>query len=166
MPLLSYDVEMAIFANIIFLLFVFTIGFALLALIVTGALFLLRVRRKWLWLLGAFVVYCSAVGIWQYQLSRPAAVFERQFGFAPPADVRELRSSVWILGDQGHIRLSFNGNRETVQQILKRGLQRREDMGFLERYNRDFSEYFGYEREELIYDNETGHVEFTWEGID
>ncbi|QDT26767.1 hypothetical protein [Gimesia panareensis] len=157
---------MAVFLNIIFLIILFTTGVIVLMLVVAGVLSLLRVRRKWPWLLGAFVIYCSAVGIWQYQLSRPAAVFERQFGFAPPADVRELRSSVWILGDQGHIRLSFKGNRETVQQILKRGLQRREDMGFLERYHRDFSEYFGYEREELIYDKETGHVEFTWEGVD
>lgn len=157
---------MAVFANIIFLLIIFTLGFSIIALIMMGALSLLRVRRKWLWLLGAFAIYCSALGIWQYRLSRPDAVFERQFGFTPPADVRELQSSTWILGDAGHIRLSFNGGRETVQRILKRGLQRREDMGFLERYNREFSEYFVHEREELLYNTETGHVEFTWEGID
>lgn len=157
---------MAVFVNIIFLLLFFTIGFALLALVVTGALYLLRVRRKWRWLLGTFVIYCSALGIWDYQLSRPAAVFERQFGFAPPADIRELKSSVWILGDAGHIRLSFYGNRETVQRILKHGFQRREDMGFLERYDREFSRYFGHEREELIYNNDTGRVDFTWQGID
>lgn len=157
---------MAVLANIIFLLILFTIGFSIIALVVTGALYLLRVRRKWLWLLGAFVIYCSALGIWQYRLSRPAALFERQFGFAPPVDICELKSSTWILGDAGHIRLSFNGSRETVQRILKRGLQRQEDMGFLERYNREFSEYFVHEREELLYNSETGHVEFTWEGID
>ncbi|QDV16370.1 hypothetical protein Pan153_09970 [Gimesia panareensis] len=157
---------MAVFLNMIFLIILFLTGATVLTLVVAVVLYVLRVRRKWPWLLGAFVIYCSAVGIWQYQLSRPAAVFERQFGFAPPADVRELRSSVWILGDQGHIRLSFNGNRQTVQRILKRGLQRQDDLGFLERYHREFSEYFGHEREELIYDNETGHVEFTWEGID
>ncbi|QDU03187.1 hypothetical protein V6x_28990 [Gimesia chilikensis] len=157
---------MAVFANIIFLLILFTIGFAIIALILMGALYLLQIRHKWRWLLGAFVIYCSALGIWQYGLSRPAAVFERQFGFAPPADVRELQSSTWILGDAGHIRLSFNGSRETVQRILKRGLQRQEDMGFLERYHREFSEYFVHEREELIYNKDTGHVEFTWQGID
>lgn len=53
-----------------------------------------------------------------------------------------------------------------MQRILKRGLQRQEDMGFLERYNREFSEYFVHEREELIYNKDTGHVEFTWQGID
>ena len=157
---------MAVFVNIIFLLLFFTIGFALLALVVTGALYLLRVRRKWRWLLGTFVIYCSALGIWDYQLSRPAAVFERQFGFAPPADIRELKSSVWILGDAGHIRLSFYGNRETVQRILKHGLQRREDMGFLERYDREFSRYFGREWEELIYNKDTGRVDLTLQGID
>lgn len=157
---------MAVLVNIIFLLFLFTIGFAIIALVVTGTLYLLRVRRKWRWVLGAFVIYCSALGIWDYRLSRPAAVFERQFGFAPTADVRELQSNVWILGDGGHIRLSFKGNRETVQRILKRGLQRREDMEFLERYDREFSQYFGREWEELIYNQDTGRVDFTWQGID
>jgi hypothetical protein len=157
---------MAVLVNIIYMLFLFTIGFAIIALVVTGTLYLLRVRRKWRWVLGAFVIYCSALGIWDYRLSRPAAVFERQFGFAPTDDVRELQSNVWILGDGGHIRLSFKGNRETVQRILKRGLQRREDMGFLERYDREFSQYFGREWEELIYNQDTGRVDFTWQGID
>lgn len=149
-----------------FLSFLFLAGFAVIAIIVACGLCLLKVRRKWLWLTGAFVVYCACLGIQGYLLTRPAVVFERQFGFAPPGDVSDLKSSSWILGDQGKIRVSFKGSRETLKRILKRGLQREEDLGDLERYQRTFSDTFSRETEEILYSPGTEHVEYVWSGFD
>ncbi|QDT89107.1 hypothetical protein [Gimesia algae] len=110
---------MMVLLNVIFLLALFFMTFAVIAAVVWGCLYLAGIRHKRRWLIGSFAVYCLCLVMFDFILSRPAAVFERTFGFAPTAEVIELESSIWILGDEGKITIAFIGNRETVEQILK-----------------------------------------------
>ncbi len=151
--------------NALFLLVLFMGTFAVIAAIVFGGLYLAGVRHKRRWLIGSFAMYCLCLVMFHFILSRPVAVFERTFGFAPAAEVMELESSVWILGDGGKITIAFIGDRETVDRILQRGLQRQADVGRSEHYQRLFSMSFGWESEDLYFNPETGRVRYYWSGI-
>ncbi|QDT79372.1 hypothetical protein Mal35_28300 [Gimesia maris] len=157
---------MMVLLNVFFLLVLFFMTFAVIAAVVWGGLFLAGIRHKRRWLIGSFAVYCLCVAILFFRLSRPAAVFERTFGFAPTAEVIELESSIWILGDGGKITIAFTGKRETVDQILKSGMQRQTDVGRSEHYRRIFSEHFGWESEDLYFNPSTGRVRYYWCGSD
>lgn len=152
--------------NALFLLVLFMGTFAVIAAVVWGCLYLTDIRHKWRWLIGSFAVYCLCVVLLFLIQSRPAAVFESTFGFAPDPEVKELESSIWILGDGGKITIAFIGNRETVEQILKRGLQRQPDVGRSEHHRRIFSQHFGWESEDLYFNPSTGRVRYYWSGID
>lgn len=157
---------MMVLLNVIFLLVLFFMTFTVIAAVVWGCLFLAGIRHKRQWLIGSFAVYCLCVAILFFRLSRPAAVFERTFGFTPDSGVKELESSFWILGDGGEMTIAFTGKRETVDQILKSGMQRQTDIGRSEHYRRIFSEHFGWESEDLYFNPSTGRVRYYWCGSD
>lgn len=157
---------MMVLLNVIFLLALFFITFAVIAAIVWGCLCLVGIQKKRRWMIGSFALYCLCLMIIHYVMSRPAAVFERTFGFAPDSEVNELESSIWILGDAGEINIAFKGNRKTVDQILKSGMQRQPDVGRSEHYHRNFSENFAYEIEDLYFNPSTGRVRYYWSGVE
>ncbi|MFH1301031.1 MAG: hypothetical protein ABIK07_08215 [Planctomycetota bacterium] len=157
---------MAVCLNFLFLLALFAITFAGIAATVAGGLWLFGIRRKRTWIAAAFVAYCGCMGVYGYVAMRPAAVFERQFGFPPPSHVRDLSSTHWILGDYGKVTLSFFAPRDTVDQIIKRGMERQTDVGRAVHYHRTYSQFFGRETEDLYFDASTGRVGYTWIGVD
>jgi hypothetical protein len=157
---------MAVFLNVCFLGFVLLLAYAIICLVVGVGLSAFAVRRKGLWIASTFPVYVAAVVAYGFWSTRPAAVFEDQFGFAPTADVHDLESSQWILGDTGHATLSFTASAQTVERIVARGLVRLSDENGQQRYRRDFSDCFADERAELSYDPRTRHAFFEWNAVD
>ncbi|MEM1446667.1 MAG: hypothetical protein AAGF84_11460 [Planctomycetota bacterium] len=86
------------------------------------AVALIKPKHKWAWRLLcvpafgiAAVTLLLGVFFWTY---RPAAVFEREFGFPPPSDVTELRSKQFILGDSGSVWMNFQADPGT-QTLLR-----------------------------------------------
>src|SRR5690606_75011 len=79
------------------------------------------------WLLAGAPVYallfvsCMAGTVWH--VTRPANVFESEFGFSPPPTVQNLRSSIWSLADSGHVFLAFDTDPGTVQAITSQGMR-------------------------------------------
>ncbi|QDT44731.1 hypothetical protein Pan241w_48470 [Gimesia alba] len=152
--------------NLLFLIILFTLTFAVIAAVVAGGLWLFGVGRKRRWITVTFVLYCGFIAVDFYLSMRPAAVFERQFGFSPSPQVQNLTSTHWVLGDYGKITLSFYAPRETVDRILQRGMERQPDVGRAVHYHRTYSEYFGRETEDLYFDETTGCAGYTWIGVD
>ncbi|MCH9656861.1 MAG: hypothetical protein K0U86_10325 [Planctomycetes bacterium] len=152
--------------NVLFLIVLFTITFAVIAAIVMSVLYLFGVRRKSRWIFASFVLYCSFVGVDFYLNTRPAVVFERWLGFAPPAHVQDLKSSLWILGDSGRVSLSCTTTEETFDRIIKRGMERMPDVGRSQHYHRRFSEHFGTESEDVYFNASTGRLRYSWAGTD
>jgi len=138
----------------------------LIAAIATGLLYLFRINRKRRWIAATFVVYCSCLVVYWFALTRPAAVFERQFNFPPSSKVSDLDSSQFIIGDQGRIRISFYADQKTVDRIVKRGMIRQSDIGRSQHFHRKFSKYFAAEFEDLYFNASTGRVSYSWSGID
>ena len=66
------------------------------------------------------IVAATAAGLWWHG-SRPDAVFETEFGFAPPADTDVLSSDVSWIGDSGHVYLHFRAGPQTVARIVAAG---------------------------------------------
>lgn len=66
------------------------------------------------------LVAALAAAVW-WQGNRPAAVFETEFGFAPPADTVVLKSDVSWIGDSGHVYLHFRSGPQTVARIVAGG---------------------------------------------
>ncbi|WP_298868567.1 hypothetical protein [uncultured Gimesia sp.] len=152
--------------NALFLVALFTTTFAIIAAIVMSVLYLFGVRRKQRWIFATFVLYCSFLCVDFYLNTRPAVVFERWLGFAPPAQVQDLKSSFWILGDHGRMWLTCTTTQETFNRIIKRGMKRKPDVGRSQHYHRKFSEHFGTETEDAYFNATTGRLRFSWEGVD
>lgn len=152
--------------NMLFLLTLFVITFLVIAAIVYGVLRLFGIHRKRRWIVKTFVIYCCCIGFYGYMNTRPAVVFERQFGFPPSSDVRNLKSSKWILGDGGTIRLSFRATQETFDRIVNRGMKRMPDIGNLQHWHREYSEFFGSEFEDAYFNPSTGRTSYYWSGVD
>jgi len=113
------------FWGIIALVF-FGIWFATLIGFISSRFFKSKVVR---WL--GFLPFAGMTGyaIWLaatlYYLSTPPKVFERTFGFAPTGDVREIQSQYWYFGDTGSTYLKFKAEPQTIQRIVKIGLDQR-----------------------------------------
>ncbi len=152
--------------NALFLLILFVVTFLVIAAIVYGVLRLFGLQRKRRWIAATFVVYCCCIGVDGYLNTRPAVVFERQFGFPPSSDVINMKSSQWILGDSGRIRLSFYASQETFDRIISRGMERMPDVGKSQHFHREFSEYFGSEFEDVYFNASTGRFSYHWSGVD
>jgi hypothetical protein len=152
--------------NALFLVALFTTTFAVIAAIVMSVLYLFGIPQKRRWIFAAFALYCVVVGVDFYLNTRPAVVFERWLGFAPPAQVQYLKSSFWILGDSGRMWFSCTTTRETFDRIIKRGMQRQPDVGRSQHYHRKFSENFGTETEDVYFNASTGRLRYSWQGVD
>ncbi len=152
--------------NVLFLVALFTITFAVIAAIVMSALYLFHVHQKWRWVFASFVLYCLVVGVFFYHNTRPKIVFERWLGFPPSAQVQNLRSSVWILGDDGRMWLTCTTTRETFDRIIQRGMQRKPDVGRSQHYHRKFSKHFSRETEDVYFNISTGRLRYSWQGVD
>jgi energy-coupling factor transporter transmembrane protein EcfT len=92
----------------------------------TAAVFALRLRHKWLWIPASFPVFVllfvvALVALFLHSTS-PGSVFADRFGFPPPDDVADMRSSTWLLGDSGYAYLAFTADPATVQRIIDRGM--------------------------------------------
>jgi hypothetical protein len=170
------------FLNLIFLLVVVSLGYVVFLAIWTGLVFLFRVRRKGMVCAISLPVFLVALVGWLKWQERPAAQFERSFGFPPPADVQGLESNVWALGDSGTVYMRFKAAPPTVRRIVARGLSAgtSNTIGLdnpptgwnpspappAQRYEGSFSQSFASELETLIYDPATGDVWFHMSGVD
>lgn len=123
-------------------------------------------RRKRLWIPVVTAVVCACLGVAGYVILCPAAMFERQFGYAPPAEITELNSHSSQLINKRDLRLSFKGNRETLQRFLERGMQRQANLGQSEQYMRMFDEHYRAEIELLVFNPKTGKFNYVWQRVD
>lgn len=155
-----------------FLVGVFVLGLGAITLIAVPVLSLLKVQQKGRWVVGV-LLSCIAVLIASYfWWTRPAAVFEMHFGFAPTSDVDGLVVSEHsIFADSGRSRLRFTADTSTVDRIVREqfGLKLAdssvEKKGF-HHFQRFFSENFSSETQDLKFDPDSGLVSFVWTGVD
>lgn len=152
--------------NLLFLLGLFFGVYAIISSLLLAILTLFRVRRKIVWFVAAFALQCSCLAIYAYLMLRPEAIFERQFGFPPSAQVQSLTASQYVLGDGGSVSISFAAHPSILDKIVIRGMKRVEDVGTARHYTRNFSGNFGIENEDLFYYEQKGYFEYTWMGID
>lgn len=134
-------------------------------LMLAGGLYLTG-RRQRVWIPIVIAVLCASLGVAGYAILCPAAMFERQFGYAPPAEITELNSHSSQLLNKRDLRLSFRGNRETLQRFLKRGMQRQANLGRSEQYMRMFDEHYTAEVEILVFYPKTGKFNYVWKRVD
>jgi hypothetical protein len=101
----------------------------------SALVFFVGLKRKSEWLkciggaslFGLTGIAAIVVGItaWSFLFPpSPAQHFEGVFGFAPPADVKELRSADPSFGDYGALYLSFEASPATIKRITSRGYKR------------------------------------------
>ena len=109
--------------NVLFLAVVCVVLYGLFLGAWVAALYLFRLRRKPLLSLMSLPVFVALLVGYSWHQTRPSKVFERSFGFAPPADVTALRSYQFVLGDSGVVYLRFRASPATVQRIVARGLR-------------------------------------------
>lgn len=157
--------------NACFLIGLFLLGLGGLLLVVTPTLYLCGARRKPRWILGAALIYLLGVAFAVFWLTRPAALFEQNFGFPPTADVQDLRSEYFVLGDSGNTTLTFTASQGTAERIVQHRFGKRladgplDDAGW-RHFHRGFSEQFVSEQDDLWYNAQSGRVRFHWQGVD
>jgi hypothetical protein len=171
--------------NILFLVGLCAVLYAVFFWLLAGVLFLFRVRNKGLYMVASVPVFLAMLATYVGWQSRPAVVFQRSFGFSPSPDVSGLQSSWLALGDSGTVFLRFRCNPATVDRIASRGLRRTgmagpgpagtgdappdwwrpppDGVAYAGRFTgRDFAS----EEEYLVHDPRTGDVYFRFIGID
>lgn len=163
--------------NAIFLFAICAIGFAIYCC-ATIPLLRYATRRKAnarrSLIIGMTIILASYIALlfaYHCWATRPAAVFELAFGFAPTTDVTIHYSKQYILGDTGERVISFSANPKTVDRIVqlrfKTNLkQSKPNENGVHRFAREFSESFMHESEELQYSQSTKKAYYTWTGID
>lgn len=174
------------FFNALFLVALCAAAYVLFLARWVGVVYLLRVRRKsWYTLASApaFLALLTCYGLYQ---TRPAAVFERSLGFAPPLGVTSLESSQWVLGDSGTVRLRFRSDPAIVRRVVAaRGLrpvvpgeagptprpvsaasQGRVDGPTVAYSGSIVGRDFASEQEYLTYDPASGDTHYQFDGVD
>ena len=147
-----------------------------LAIVAAGCLVALGVRlslaqthvpRQGLWVAISVLFYAVAIFAGFRWMNRPSVEFERQFGFPPPPDVLQLSAHSTFFGDSGHVSMRFKANRQTVNRIVGRGMNRMSDAEHQQHfYSKVEDADFGDETEELFYNPDTSEVTYEWTGID
>jgi hypothetical protein len=62
------------------------------------------------------IVVLAYSGLWFYT-NRPSVVFEKEFGFTPPADTQPLRASISAFADTGEAYLHFRTSAATFARL-------------------------------------------------
>ena len=74
---------------------------------------------------SVFVATCvGSVAYGIFYNSKPANTYTMSFGFPPSADVKDIRSSYWYLGDTGSTYLRCNAATATIKKLAAKGWTR------------------------------------------
>lgn len=112
---------MHVLVNAIWYLPLAAVAFGLFYVAWRFGLHLCRVQSKKARLLSLPVFVLLVWAVIQYG-SKPSAVYAEAFGFPVAADVLELKSKRFLVGQSGGCYLRFKADESTVRRILSRGL--------------------------------------------
>lgn len=179
------------------ILIAFAIGFLLFYALWCGVLICIKPKRWPQWALLGLPVYLLLFttllvgGSWQAYsyITSPRTAFVNEFGFAPPKQVTNLRSTMWCFGDSGYAYLNFNATPKVIHRIASQGLTRstaaatRSNVDFVDKPNwwqpptaksTNLITYIGHNHQHgfatedqlLIFDQAGGRVWWYSDGID